>query len=372
MESTILINDYKVTKECTYKNEHYSVRDNGSILRHAQNPSKPRPLDEKWTFGRKSKSNGYMYIGSHRVHIIVATAFHGIHDSTKDIVDHIDTNRCNNRVENLRWLTRLENALINPVTRKKIEYLCDGDIQKFIDNPSCLKDLAGEFPNLQWMRTVSKDEAKAAYERVMKWAEEDNRTKPTGKGIGEWIYQTPTEKGNKQNINNDWEYIDAPDGYNNKYELYLETIRPRKAKTETRTEEIYKHTDSITESLSENALQKNWRTPTEFPLCPSVIKDKQVPLNDYKNKLKKGLVINKNMYATYFIDDFAICNDNLLVVQAHTKDGMKKYSTIHISFENGKYIHEGHTFFEEKGARKDLILSQGKEWDGGDCIDDYC
>lgn len=43
---------------------------------------------------------------------------YGINDSTM-IVDHIDTNRCNKRSENLSWLTRLENAFNNPYTRNK-------------------------------------------------------------------------------------------------------------------------------------------------------------------------------------------------------------------------------------------------------------
>ena len=37
-------------------------------------------------------------------------------------IDHIDTNRCNNRKENLRWFTKLENALNNEITRNKIIY----------------------------------------------------------------------------------------------------------------------------------------------------------------------------------------------------------------------------------------------------------
>lgn len=44
------INDFKVQKECTYKGELYSVRDNGSIMRHQKEGKKSRPQDGKWTF----------------------------------------------------------------------------------------------------------------------------------------------------------------------------------------------------------------------------------------------------------------------------------------------------------------------------------
>lgn len=52
------INDFKVQKECTYKGELYSVRDNGSIMRHQKEGKKSRPQDGKWTF-RTSTSKGY-------------------------------------------------------------------------------------------------------------------------------------------------------------------------------------------------------------------------------------------------------------------------------------------------------------------------
>lgn len=186
-----LINDYTEEKTCTYKNEYYSVRDNGAVFRHAKDKSKPRKYDGFWTFGIKNKQ-GYMYIGEHRVHIIVATAFYGENDSKKYVVDHIDTNRCNNRVENLRWLTRLENALNNPATLKKITYLCGGDIQKFLDNPSCLRDITGNNQDVSWMRTVSSDEAHAAYKKIMQWANKpiiqasDDKHKTS---MGEWLFK---------------------------------------------------------------------------------------------------------------------------------------------------------------------------------------
>lgn len=45
-----MINDYKEVKECVYKDEHYSVRDNGAIFRHRREDRKMRIDDERWTF----------------------------------------------------------------------------------------------------------------------------------------------------------------------------------------------------------------------------------------------------------------------------------------------------------------------------------
>ena len=188
-----MINDYTEVKECVYKDECYSVRDNGAVMRHLREGKRPRKDDDVWTFGIKNPRNGYMHFGNangHRVHIIVATAFLGARDSKIYVVDHIDTNRCNNRVENLRWFTRLENALNNEITRNKIIYLC-GSIEAFIENPSILRErLVGE-PSLEWMRTVTKEEAAIAYENIKQfWAEQAQRPKPlVGGKLNESVYR---------------------------------------------------------------------------------------------------------------------------------------------------------------------------------------
>lgn len=331
MQESNSIHTYTEVKECTYKDEHYSVRDNGSVFRHAKDTRKPRKLDGQWLFGTKNESTGYMTIGTHRVHIIVATAFHGSHDSKKDIVDHIDTNRCNNRPENLRWLSRLENALNNPVTRKKITYLCGGNIQMFINDPSCLRDLTGTNQDVMWMRTVTKEEAEAAYVRVMQWANEPSKSESNSGSMGEWLFTQP----------------DVSTTYNELLENLLPAIFP------------------------DTALQRDWKTPTEFPLCPEQIS--QHPLTSYLDNLSIGKIMTRNKFSTHVIDDFALCNENHLMVICHdTEEGMKKYSAISISFEEGKYVHEGTTYFEERGAKKALTLAKGEEWDGPDGIDDYC
>ena len=131
------IDDYNEVKECTYKEETYSARDNGAVLRHQREGMRKRKLDDVWSFGTPNIATGYMDFCGERVHRIVATAFLGPAPSEQHVVDHIDTNRQNNRPENLRWLTKLENILNNEITRKKVELIC-GSIEAFLENPALL------------------------------------------------------------------------------------------------------------------------------------------------------------------------------------------------------------------------------------------
>ena len=90
---------FETEKSCLYRGEKYHVRDNGAIFRCRKENKRKRPLDEKWS------------------------------------VDHIDTNKKNNRPENLRWITRLENILLNPITLSRIIFKY-GSIDSFLENPS--------------------------------------------------------------------------------------------------------------------------------------------------------------------------------------------------------------------------------------------
>ena len=100
--------DYTQELSCVYKEETYSVRDNGAVLRHSREGKRKRKDDDIWTFGIQNPKNGYMYIGQARIHQIVATAFHGEPADKNLVVDHRDSNKCNNRPENLHWVTRLD------------------------------------------------------------------------------------------------------------------------------------------------------------------------------------------------------------------------------------------------------------------------
>lgn len=162
------LDDFQREVDCRYGEESYTVRNNGAVLRHHRDGKRRRALDDQWTFGKENSANPYLSIAGVRVHRIVATAFHGNPRDPTYVVDHIDSNCRNNRPENLRWLTRLENALKNPITRKKIEYLC-GSIEAFLENPSVLSENQTE-PNFSWMRTVSPEEARNCRLRMDVWA----------------------------------------------------------------------------------------------------------------------------------------------------------------------------------------------------------
>lgn len=84
-----------------------------------------RTLPERILKPNKNK-NGYFYVVLHKnkkgktwkVHKLVALAFIP-NPENKKCIDHIDTNKENNNVNNLRWCTHKEN-MSNSITKKKL------------------------------------------------------------------------------------------------------------------------------------------------------------------------------------------------------------------------------------------------------------
>lgn len=328
------VNDYTQEKECIYKDERYYVRDNGAVWRHPREGKKPRPNDCQWTFGKPNNKTGYMEIGSARVHIIVAMAFYGVRDTKIYVVDHIDTNRQNNRLENLRWLTRLENVLLNPISRKKIEYICGCSAEEFLANPEKYRDKFQYNTGVGWMRTVTKEEGVQCLKNLSEWAASNKQ--PSGGSMGEWVYRPLTN-------------------------------------SHSHVEEISKEQDFVM-SLTSGAAQRNWRTPSEFPCTPQEVNDS--PLATYAENLKKGDIFAQNQYGASLIIDSGFSEDQqTLYVMTESSEGeaaFKRYALAKITYEDGVFVHTGHTFFTKEGAEKQFILAQGLEWTGEDSIDDYC
>jgi len=335
----ISVDDFGCEKECRYHGETYSVRDNGAVKRHTQLGRKKRKLDNVWTFGKESEKTGYMEIAGERVHRIVAFAFLGKPPKNDYVVDHIDTNRRNNRPENLRWVTKLENVLNNPITRARIENIC-GSIETFLANPSLLNGHENTDPNFNWMRTVSREEARASLERLTLWSKGEH--KHQGGTIGEWIFENKNASILNSNL------------------------------SENAIEELYEIEEEYP-SNTENAIQLNWKTPTSFPLCPSSNTDK--PLEKYYSNLKNKEVFCSNEYNSSIIHNYALSEtcDKLLIVCKFAKFWVKQWSLIEVSYKNGLFYHKSlGTFFDEEGAQKYFTIGIGKEWGGGDVLDDFC
>ena len=52
---------------------------------------------------------------------------------------------------------------------------------------------------------------------------------------------------------------------------------------------------------------------------------------------------------------------------------LKRWAITEIYLFDNCFAHKSlGTYFEEKGANKYFTLAQGKEWTGGDCLDDNC
>ena len=314
-------------KECNYKGEHYSVRDNGEILRHQRGRKRKRKLDDIWTLGTPNPKTGYMVFCKESVHRIVATAFHGEAPSNQHIVDHIDTNRRNNRPENLRWVTRIENVLKNPITRARIENLC-GSIEVFLANPSILRCHEKIDPNFSWMRAVSPEEARVSLERLTNWAKE--RTKPKGGSLGEWLFR---------------EYKEAFNPYTTQSSIM-------QGSNESDSLKLFNEMQSLTP----NAKQIGWRIPSEFPCCPRELTDN--PLKEYLSNLKVDAVFCKNNIYSSLVVDFVFTDEGkcLYVMTRSEKEATKPWALAKIFYKEGVFFHENMGAYFEKKVLKNISL----------------
>ena len=284
-----IINEFSEERECTYKGEVYSVRDNGAIMRHAKNPLKPRQLDNAWTFGKICPQKGYLMSSSEVVHRIVAVAFLGEAPSKEYVVDHIDTNRQNNRTENLRWVTRLENILLNPITTKKLELACGCSIEEVLNNISILKDK--NLPvECKWMRTVTVEEAKQTLSHWMEWV--NNKTIEKRTDVSKKNYYNFTK-------NTEMVYPLEPAGVNLSLKKYYDNLSINK-------EFCYRYCNN----------EKNSYIIIDYYF------------NEDTNKLSVA-TINDKSPKSYYLTSITFDNEYHYEVDSYfQEDGLKKYMTL--------------------------------------------
>lgn len=190
------------------------------------------------------------------------------------------------------------------------------------------------------MRTVTAYEAKTSYEKLLSWSHNEKSQQPTN-NLGEWIYHRPGEY----------------------YNYNLMTKSPK--------EMVYY------DSLTDNVKQLSWQTPTAFVCCPKFFFNN--PIGAYYNNLIVDNVFSKNKYSKSYVGDIAHieAKKEIIVlskiIEIDGTKAVKPYGLTRITNDNNYFTHESlSTFFTEQGALKQFTLAQGKEWSGGDSIDDYC
>jgi hypothetical protein len=99
---------WKFYKETRYGKRVYEVSNYGRVK-----------INGEIIIPRINSGGYYVILNNERVHRIVAELFIP-NPENKPYIDHIDGNRLNNRVDNLRWCTAKENAN-NPVTKQRMK-----------------------------------------------------------------------------------------------------------------------------------------------------------------------------------------------------------------------------------------------------------
>lgn len=321
-ENEHLLEIYETEVEVEYRGERYRARDNGAVFRLNEVRKRARPLDKKWTFGRQDLTTGYQLLAGVPIHRIVCTAFNGPPPTDQHVVDHIDTNRANNRPENLRWLTRLENALLNEITARRIE-LAYGSIDAFFEDPSKPR-IETSFPDVSWMRTVSKEEGARTKSRFEAWAKSGSVS--SGGAIGEWLYGTR-----------------------------------ERAAFEPEPEEY--------ESLTPSAIQVKWRVPTEFPGCPEAVSEDGLEL--YAENLRLGHVFARNdIYQSLVVQCSLVPGGLVVLTHNPEENAIKGWAVAMITIHGELFVHRSeHQYFTLQGALKTFCELTGESFD--DSIDDY-
>ena len=386
----VSVDYYDEVRECDYKGEHYAVRDNGAVFRFPKEGKRKRKYDGVWTFGEPNIKTGYTHICREAVHRIVAFAFLGNPPTSQYVVDHIDTNRQNNRPENLRWVTKLENVLNNPITRARIENIC-GSIENFLEDPSVLRGFEHVDHNFNWMRAVTPEEAKISKERLLEWAA--NKPEPKGGTMGEWVFTerskesfSPNGQSHDRNvINRSLRPVEASNvihksfppyerahdwNVSNEQQLPIDKINIIQEEAEE-ADDISEPPSNETVALTPNAVQIDWRTPCEFPFCP--ITPSERPLKDYYDRMVVGEPFCTNDIYTSIIQDFALTdNGNSLIVKT-TGGNIKPWALAKVTYRDGIFVHDNlGSFFHEDGALKYFTIAKGEKWEGGEVFDDYC
>ncbi len=127
------------------------------------------------------------------------------------------------------------------------------------------------------------------------------------------------------------------------------------------------------DSLTPGAIQRRWKWPCEFPVCPKGVKDDA--LLEYQQQLTSGTVFSRNEFrdSQTISAEISQADSALIVLCELGTDAVKPWANSRVTIENGQFCHENlGSCFTLDGAKKQHCLALGLSWEGGDSIDDYC
>jgi hypothetical protein len=124
-------------------------------------------------------------------------------------------------------------------------------------------------------------------------------------------------------------------------------------------------------SLTASAVQRKWKTPTEFPYCPIDVNPEG--LAAYAKVLQPGVLFSRNRYGESYVELAEAKESYICVITVNRNtEAVKPWAVARITIENSKFIHESiGTFFELNGAKKAYFRQLGIDFEG-DSMDDYC
>lgn len=355
------------------------MRDNGAVLRHPnQNMKRVRPLDNKWTFGKPNKKM-YLHIGRIPIHRIVATAYYGEPECPDMVVDHIDTNHQNNRPINLRWVTRYDNVVNNPITVAKILYRY-GSIDEFWKYVS--KKKGNFYVDYSWMRPILNSEIARRKQASIEFVAEtnmgtryDKKKHVENKNLPKKEYQESVntyQPRSQEELDSYAEPISAlqwADDYKKspyEEELRLEEEKRKQEQFQREQKQMEERNEIRQLSHDERvklgiakpdvqslnnpiAMQRDWTTPAKFYFCPTTIGED--PIREYAKQIQIGELFSNGIYDNYVIEYSVNTSGTFLVLKSHIVPSGEKYDAkaehhaygvMEISVENGRYIHNVH------------------------------
>lgn len=129
------------------------------------------------------------------------------------------------------------------------------------------------------------------------------------------------------------------------------------------------------QAITEGAVQRDWKVPSEFPLCPRV-NDQERSLEAYMRNLNADAIFATNGTYTSLAVKWAMTKDGkalVVMTKSNESNPIKPFALARIEFENDLFVHiNRHTYRGRDGAEKYFTIEIGEEWTGGDVFDDFC